>query len=84
MKPKCFKEADTPKQRLASNAILARRNIQPEVIKDLERLIVESPYLFIAWKVSFSIGNSQSVVRERLFSSETGRSCNSARYPGAK
>lgn len=84
LKPKCFKEADIPKQRLASNAIWVQRNIHDEVIKDLEMLIAESPYLFIAWKVSFSSGNSQNVIREHLFSSGTGRSRNSARSPAAQ
>ena len=59
MKPKCFREADLPKQRLASNAIWVQRSIQDEDIEDLERLAADSPYSFIAWNVSFPIGISK-------------------------
>jgi hypothetical protein len=68
LKPKCFREADLPKQRSASNAIWVQRSLQDEVIEDLERLAAESPYLFIACNVSFPIGNSQNVILEHLFS----------------
>ena len=84
MKPKCFREADFPKQRLAPNAIWARRSIQDEDIEDLERFVAESPYSIIAWNVSFPIGNSQKLdIRASILIGNL-RSWNSAKRAGAK
>jgi hypothetical protein len=84
LKPKCFKEADLPKQRLASNAIWAQRKIQDEVTEELERLLVESLYSCISWNVSFPIGNSQKADIRAYILIGNWRSRNSARRAGFK